>query len=680
MKIRSYLAILLAITLVCGLGTDIINARQYKSLNNATAKYTQALLYQKDLNRIMADGKQYLISTDLILASGQSYLALGTLEKGASIIQELDMLQKSKGSSWRDNLIEKLQKDIYIIQSFIERSTTISHKLDRAGMLNEILADYDPVAQQVISDYQAIEMESAAHVENLLNTIETLENDLRITSSLLYVAFFLIICASWLWANRKICDPIRDLMKDALKIHYRGDFEGINYGPQEVVELSDNFKAIADSLAYAANRDPLTQIFNRRAFERKIATLGKQDNQTTKQHILCVIDLDRFKAVNDNCGHAAGDALLKQVAGILEKHSRRNDIVARLGGDEFVLLIFDATIDQGKSVCERIRKEINNLKFEQNEQIFYIGASIGLTEVSPNSQSVEDAMHAADMACLLAKETGRNSVHVSDSHEELLGKKRRETLEINKIRNAINSGKFELFKQDIVPSDPSETGEHFEILIRLRDENGGYISPDQFIPLVESHQLGPYVDSWVVDNAIDWIKNNPKLYSSLRCCSINLSGQSLVSAKFRQFVLHKLDQDKSLAEKICFEITETAAFNDVDTANSLIAELKGLGCQFALDDFGSGLSSFAYLRNLDVDFIKIDGLFVKEMLSRPSDYATVEAISKVAKSLGKQTIAEYVETAAIATALKRLDIDYLQGYHYSKPEPISQAEEFRLLA
>ena len=426
-------------------------------------------------------------------------------------------------------------------------------------------------------------------------------------------------------------------------------------------------------LSYHASHDVLTGLVNRREFEHRMERALKSAKARETSYALCYLDLDQFKIINDTCGHSAGDALLGQVGALLKSKVRWRDTLARLGGDEFGILLESCSLDEAMRTAEALREAVRNFKFTWEERTFRLGASIGVVPISADNADVASVLSAADSACQAAKEAGRNRVHSFEENDIDLMRRRREMQWAARINNALEEGRFELFRQTILPLQKPETGSHYELLLRMRDEQGKIVAPDNFIAAAERYGITPNIDRWVVENAFRWLVSEADEREKLAMCSINLSGQSLGDDKFLPFVIDQFHRSGLDATKICFEITETAAIASFSQANRFIQALKELGCKFALDDFGTGLSSFGYLKHFPVDFLKIDGSFVKEILHDPIDREMVRSINEIGHLTGKQTIAEFAENAEIITMLRSLGVDYAQGYGISMPQRVLKA-------
>jgi diguanylate cyclase (GGDEF)-like protein/PAS domain S-box-containing protein len=426
-------------------------------------------------------------------------------------------------------------------------------------------------------------------------------------------------------------------------------------------------------LSYHASHDILTGLVNRAEFETRLERALKSAKAREASYALCYLDLDQFKIVNDSCGHSAGDALLGQLGALLKAKIRWRDTLARLGGDEFGVLLESCSLDEAMKTAEVLRAAIGEFKFMWDDRSFRLGVSIGVVPITADNEDVAALLSAADSACAAAKEAGRNRIHSFQENDIDLMRRRREMQWAARINNALEENRFELFRQTIQPLQADEDGAHYEILLRMRDETGGIIAPGLFIEAAERYSITPNIDRWVIKNAFRWLVSEADERERLILCSINLSGQSLGDEKFLPFVVDQFQMSGLDATKICFEITETAAIASYSQANRFINALKELGCKFALDDFGTGLSSFGYLKHFPVDYLKIDGSFVKEILHDPIDREMVRSINEIGHLTGKQTIAEFAENEEIITMLKGMGIDYAQGYGVAEPKRVTRA-------
>jgi len=425
------------------------------------------------------------------------------------------------------------------------------------------------------------------------------------------------------------------------------------------------------NLSWQATHDALTGLANRREFEFRLEQALLNLARQPGRHALMFLDLDQFKLVNDTCGHAAGDELLRHICALLQSGLREGDTLARLGGDEFGILLENCSPESSEKIAETLRQTVQNLHFVWKGRPFVTTVSIGLVHVAQNPAPLEALLRAADMACYMAKEKGRNRVqlyHVDDSELSL---RFGEMAWVQRLHMALEENRFCLYSQEIATLGHVETGGgHVEILLRLYDEAGRMILPNSFIPAAERYGLMTALDRWVVENVFKIIAQcmAQQHEAPMAMCAINLSGITIGDDAFliflrQQFVIHGIPP-----EMICFEITETSAISNLSSAIKFINELKGLGCYFSLDDFCAGMSSFAYLKHLPVDFLKIDGSFVRDMLDDPINRAMVEVINHIGHVMGKRTIAEFVETPQIEQALLEIGVDYAQGYNIERPQ------------
>ena len=376
--------------------------------------------------------------------------------------------------------------------------------------------------------------------------------------------------------------------------------------------------------------------------------------------------------MNDTCGHTAGDALLRELAAVLRTRIRGDDTLARLGGDEFGLLLTGCQPEDAQDKAGALLRTIQEFRFNWDDKRFTVGASIGVVPVDSSSRDKAALMSAADAACYAAKDGGRNRVHYYHTEDEDLAQRQGEMQWVTRIHEAMEYDRFELFYQVIQPlaAGQGSNGRSFELLIRLRDAEGELIPPGAFLPAAERYNLMPIIDRWVVDTAFDWLESHPDIVNELAHCAINLSGPTLSDEHFLEYLVEKFSLTGVPAGKICFEITETAAIANLVKATHFINTLRALGCAFSLDDFGSGMSSFAYLRNLPVDFLKIEGMFVRDILDDPIDLAMVKSINEMGHAMGKRTIAEFVENTDILEKLRVIGVDYAQGYGIARPESL----------
>ncbi len=437
-------------------------------------------------------------------------------------------------------------------------------------------------------------------------------------------------------------------------------------------------RELSHQLSYQATYDDLTGLVNRREFEDRLQEIIDSASELKTENVLCYLDLDQFKVINDTCGHMAGDELLRQLSQVLHRCIHREDTLARLGGDEFGVLLENCPLKNAIDVADNIRQVVQEFRFLWEDNTFNIGVSIGLTPISPENETISDVLRRADTACYVAKDAGRNRIHVFHFNDEELAERHGEMKLVSSINSALDEGRMELWQQSITHVDKlnrklGRGNVHFELLLRMRDKAGNLVGPEAFLPSAERYDLATRIDRWVLDAMFSWFRKYPEQLEELEICAVNLSGQSLGDEKFLREITDQFNNSNIPAEKICFEITETAAILNLNNASQFIKTLKRLGCSFALDDFGSGLSSFAYLKSLPVDYVKIDGFFVKDVVSDPVDLAMVKAINDMAHAMGKLTIAEFVEDREILAKLVDLGVDYVQGYGIAQPAPLIHA-------
>jgi len=431
------------------------------------------------------------------------------------------------------------------------------------------------------------------------------------------------------------------------------------------------------NLSWQATHDALTGLANRREFEYRLEQALNGLMRQPSRHSLMFLDLDQFKLVNDTSGHAAGDELLRHICALLQSGLREGDTLARLGGDEFGILLENCPPEAAEKIAESLRETVQNLHFVWKSRPFMTSVSIGLVHITQMPTSLEASLRAADMACYMAKEKGRNRVQVYHADDTELSVRFGEMAWVQRLHMALEENRFCLYSQEIAGLDPSaQRGGHIEVLLRLQDESGRIILPDSFIPAAERYGLMTTLDRWVVQNVFKVIaqcisETPPDSTTPLALCAINLSGSSIGDEEFLDYLREQFRRFSIPPNMICFEITETSAIANLASAIRFINELKALGCQFSLDDFCAGMSSFAYLKHLPVDYLKIDGSFVKDMLDDPINRAMVEVINHIGHVMGKRTIAEFVETPLIEQALMEIGVDYAQGYLIERPQPFT---------
>ena len=520
-----------------------------------------------------------------------------------------------------------------------------------------------------------------------LSTRDTVNRQKRLVISSLVIALFgLIVTALFaLRLSRDVTQPIlrlagavRKLAEGRLDTRVESDSpgeigeleEGINIMAANLKAAQENLQERIDEatalLSHQASHDVLTGLVNRREFEKRMERALRNAREQGGHHVLCYMDLDCFKIVNDTCGHVAGDELLRQLAFLMRKRLRDRDTLARLGGDEFGLLLEGCSQADALRVAEDLLAMVRDFRFTWQDKVFNVGLSMGLVALGGANDSIAGLLTAADAACYAAKEKGRNRIHVYQETDAGLVQRSGEMQWVSRLNLALEKNLFCLYRQPIV-SLKGETEPAFEVLLRMRDENGEITPPMAFIPAAERFGLMPAIDRWVIDAAFDTIRRQGVGKGT---CAINLSSSSLLDPGLAEYVRAGLQQHGIPSQCVCFEITEIAAIANLSETLPLLQELKKMGCRLALDDFGSGMSSFAYLKNLPVDYLKIDGSFVRNMAVAPVDFMTVQSIHNIAAAMGIRTVAEWVEDEATLNLLRDIGVDYVQGNWLGRPEPL----------
>lgn len=426
------------------------------------------------------------------------------------------------------------------------------------------------------------------------------------------------------------------------------------------------------TIRHMAFHDPLTGLFNRHHFEQRLSEALLDIREDRTGHALLYLDLDQFKVVNDTCGHVAGDELLKQLSMVLQSQMRESDVLARLGGDEFGVLLEYCPRERAEQIAIKLLQAINNFRFSWGGKAFSVGGSIGLAPITTPNSSVSDLLRCADLACYAAKDLGRNRVHVYTADDLDLLRRQGEMQWVSRISAALEEDRFILYRQNIFPLNSGHgTPSCCEMLIRMHDETGNLVLPGAFLPAAERYNLAPAIDRWVVRNLLESVARARKLgIPTPDSIFVNISGTTLNDNGFFGFVHEQLGQTGLPASSLCFEITETAAIANLARAVDFIESFRREGCRFALDDFGAGLSSFSYLKAIPVDYLKIDGNFVKNILDSAMDCAIVEAINQIGHVVGLKTVAEFVENDRLNQRLRKMGVDYAQGFGLHRPEPM----------
>jgi len=439
-----------------------------------------------------------------------------------------------------------------------------------------------------------------------------------------------------------------------------------------VVLLHDvtEMRGLARQMSYQATHDALTGLINRSEFERRLEEAIESGHHGDGQHVLCYLDLDHFKLVNDTSGHLAGDNMLREVAKLLRDAVRDSDTVGRLGGDEFGTLLVGCPLDKARQIADDVCRAVGDHRFVWKDKIYNIGVSVGLVEISRESGTLEELLAAADTACYVAKRQGSGHVAVYSARDEALARHTGEIQWLQRLQNALKENRFHLYQQVIVPAHGDDGGPALEVLLRLQDEAGHELPPSEFMRAAERYRLMGLVDRWVVETTFAALGRGAIAVPAHRSVAINVSGQTLGDAQFLEFVVECFDTSGVAPAQVCFEINESAVVANLDHARRFVGVLHGMGCQFALDDFGSGVGSFSNLKNLPLDYLKIDGSFMRNLARDTVNQAMVAAMIKLARTLNFKIIAEQVEDAASVEVARRMGVDYLQGYAIGRPQPL----------
>jgi len=442
-----------------------------------------------------------------------------------------------------------------------------------------------------------------------------------------------------------------------------------------VVMLHDvtELRGLTRQMSYQAAHDALTGLVNRREFERRLEEAIENGHRGDGQHVLAYLDLDHFKLVNDTSGHLAGDSMLREVAKLLRDAVRDSDTVGRIGGDEFGILLVGCPLDKARQISDDVTRAVGDHRFVWRDKIYNVGASIGLVEISRESGTLEELIAAADTACYVAKKQGSGRVVVYSARDEALARHTGEIQWLQRLQSALKENRFHLYHQVIVPAHGEDGGPAMEVLVRLQDESGHDLLPAEFMRAAERYRLMGLVDRWVVQTTLAALGRGAIAVEPRHSVAINISGQTLGDAQFLEFVVECLDSTGVIPGQVCFEIAESAVIANLDHARRFVGVLHGMGCQFALDDFGSGVGSFSNLKTLPLDYLKIDGSFIRNLARDSVNQAMVTAMIKLARTLNFKVIAEQVEDSAAEEAARRMGVDYLQGYAIGRPQPLQLA-------
>ena len=440
-----------------------------------------------------------------------------------------------------------------------------------------------------------------------------------------------------------------------------------------VLHDTSELRGLTRQMTYQASHDALTGLVNRREFERRLQEATDSALTSDIGHALCYLDLDHFKVVNDTCGHTAGDNMLREIASLIKDAVRDSDTVGRIGGDEFALLLVGCPLEKARQIADNVVRSVNDFRFVWKDKIFSVGVSIGLVEIGRDSGTIEDIMNAADSACYVAKKQGGLHVHVYSAREEASARHSGEIHWLLKLQGALRDNKFELYFQPIVHARAGGvSGPALEVFVRLASENGQPAAPPaEFIRAAERYRLMPHVDRWVVQAVFAALGRGGLKLPPGRSVAINIAGQTLGDNEFLEFVVDCFDHTGAHPGDICFEVTESSVVANLDHAQRFIAVLHGMGCEFALDNFGSGLSSFSTLKTLPMDYLKIDGSFIKNLAGDSVNQAMVAAMIELSRSLNFRVVAEHVEDQWALDTVTGMGIDFVQGFVVGRPQPLS---------
>ena len=439
-----------------------------------------------------------------------------------------------------------------------------------------------------------------------------------------------------------------------------------------VLHDTSEVRGLTRQMSYQASHDALTGLVNRREFERRLQEAMEHAHAGDATHALCYLDLDRFKQVNDTCGHTAGDNMLREVATLIKDAVRDSDTVGRIGGDEFALLLVGCPLDKARQIADNVVRTVNDFRFVWKDRIFNVGVSIGLVELGREGSSIEDIMSSADSACYIAKKRGGSHIHVYSAREEATARQTGEIHWLQKLQGALRENRFELYFQPIAHAQSDViNGPAIEVFLRLDEEDGSSIAPADFFKAAERYRLMPHIDRWVVQTVLAALGRGGLKLPQGRSVAINIAGQTLADPQFLEFVVDCFDHTGASPRDVCFELTETAVVANVEHARRFVEVLHGMGAEFALDDFGSGLGSFANLKSLPMDYLKIDGSFIRNLAQDAVSQAMVSAMIELSRSMNFRVVAEQVEDQTALDTVKRMGIDFAQGFIIGRPQPLS---------
>lgn len=589
---------------------------------------------------------------------GSILLEISLKPLNASAVGEMQYLFEARDITSRKLMEEKLYKRESSLRNYYEQQPVMMVTLDKNNRIQQV----NRFAQQLLG-YQQLEM-----MGHLLQDFYFDQQAMTPRQVLLQPTPLL----QGVWRRE-----IEYRHQDGSAVWIRENIRPLTESGQILIvgeDISHN-KQLARQLEYQAKYDLLTDTFNRNQFDIELKRALHEVESHRRVHSMLYIDLDQLKVLNDTAGHDAGDGAIQFCASMLEEVLPHNAILARLGGDEFAVLLKDSNEHTSIGVAKTIIATLSHQPFIWEKVQINLTCSIGIRMIDHTAHSPQMVHAQADTACHAAKEQGRNRYKLFSLDSEELQRRQQEMESVNLVHEALANGRLELFAQRIIPLGEELPTMHFEILSRIRDDQGHYLSPAIFMPASERYHIAHLIDKQVINQTLDWLEARPEVMAQLDRCSINLSGHSMGNPEFMVFLLDRLENTRVPCEKICWEITETAAMNNIDLAMEFFDQVKALGCLIALDDFGSGLSSFGYLKQLPVDVVKIDGIFVQDMHRNESDHIMVRAINELAQQMAKQTVAEFVENSEIVALLSELGVDYAQGYVIGYPTPLADLVE-----
>lgn len=590
------------------------------------------------------EGEPALLVTGVEIIPTQTVPALKQLPEQAAAAASVSPLHLNALDSLAEAIIATdLEGCITYLNAAAERLTGAAAELAISKTLDDIVSLVDEGERRVLNDpvRQALKSGAAVNLSRralLLSRANDSERSIELSAS-----------------------PIRNANHEVT---------GAVVLLHDVTEL----RGLARQMSYQAAHDALTGLVNRREFERRLEEAIDSGHRGDGHHVLCYLDLDHFKTVNDTSGHLAGDNMLREVAKVLRDAVRDSDTVARLGGDEFGFLLIGCPLEKARQIADDVCRAVGEYRFVWKDRIFNIGVSVGLVEISRESGSLEELLTAADSVCYVAKKQGTGHVVVYSARDEALARHSGEIQWLQKLQSALKENRFQLYYQSIVLAHGGEGGgPAMEVLVRMRDEAGNEVQPGEFIRAAERYRLMGLVDRWVVQTTFSGLGRGAISVAANRSVAINISGQTLADAQFLEFVVECLDRTGVNPAQVCFEIAESTVIANLDHARRFVGVLHGMGCQFALDDFGSGVGSFSNLKNLPMDYLKIDGSFTRNLAHDTVNQAMVAAMIKLARTLNFKVIAEQLEDTAALDAARRMGVDYVQGFAVSRPQPLALA-------